>query len=299
MNEDELKNDINKADLSELFLIKNKLKLDFDILNFKQQCHQVNQISNKCNFFLKVYELKEKFRSLVKQNLDKNIVRELSGCITNKYNGFNIVRLEHSKKIMQKFIPIEIIYKPVKNCNEIINCYFSNKINSAFRSTLSENGILRQGTAFQCHFCSNYYGRKDKHDCHLDSCTGKPGYIYNFNSCTGKPGYIYSFNTQSLITYEEILKYKSDIPLTAYIDFETTAPTDDCLDPENAKMFAVSYVIISTFHPELEIDKVIIERSFGHSEYTLTSLNYLTADQLNIKNNKTLLQFRDCALNVA
>ena len=64
-------------------------------------------------------------------------------------------------------------------------------------------------------------------------------------------------------------------------------------------MFAVSYIIIFTFHPELEIDKVIIECSFGHSEYTLTSFNYLTADQLNFKNNKTLLQLRDCTLNVA
>ena len=64
-------------------------------------------------------------------------------------------------------------------------------------------------------------------------------------------------------------------------------------------MFVVSYVIILTFYPELEIDKVISERSFGHSEYTLTSLNYLTVDELNFKNNKTLLQLRDCALNVA
>ena len=64
-------------------------------------------------------------------------------------------------------------------------------------------------------------------------------------------------------------------------------------------MFVVSYVIIFTFHPELEIDKVIIERSFGHSEYTPNSLNYLTVNQLNFKNNKTLLQLRDCALNVA
>ena len=61
--------------------------------------------------------------------------------------------------------------------------------------------------------------------------------------------------------------------MTAYIDFKTTAPTDDCLDSENAKIFAFSYVIIFTFHPELETDKVIIERRFGHSEYTLTSLN--------------------------
>ena len=102
-----------------------------------------------------------------------------------------------------------------------------------------------------------------------------------------------------MITFEENLKYKSDIPLTTYIDFVTTAPTDNCLDPENAKMFAVSYVIIFTFHPELEIDKVIIGYSFGHSENTLTSLNYLTIDQLNFINNKTLLQLRDCALNVA
>ena len=187
---------------------------------------------------------------------------------------------------MRKFIPIEIIYKPVKNCNEVINCYFGNKINLAFRSTFSENGILRYGAAFQCHFCSNYYRRKDKYDRHLGSCTGKLGYIYNFN-------------TQSLIISEENLRYKSDIPLTAYIDFETTALTDDCLDPENAKMFAISYVIIFTFHPELQIDKAIIERSFGDSEYTLTSLNYLTADQLNFRNNKTLLQLRDCTLNVA
>ena len=72
-NEDELKNDINNVDLSELFLIKDSLKLEFDVLKFKQQCLRVNHFLNKCNFFLKDYELKEKFRSLVKQNPDKNI----------------------------------------------------------------------------------------------------------------------------------------------------------------------------------------------------------------------------------
>ena len=72
-NEDELKNDINNVDLSELFLIKDSLKLDFDVLKFKQQCLRVNHFLNKCNFFLKDYELKEKFRSLVKRNPDKNI----------------------------------------------------------------------------------------------------------------------------------------------------------------------------------------------------------------------------------
>ena len=101
------------------------------------------------------------------------------------------------------------------------------------------------------------------------------------------------------MTLEENLKYKGDIPLAAYIDFETTAPTDECLDPENRKMFAVSYVIIFDFYPNLDIDRVIIEHSFGHSREKLTSLNYLTRKQLDFKDNKTLLQLGDCTLAVA
>ena len=72
------------------------------------------------------------------------------------------------------------------------------------------------------------------------------------------------------MTFVESLEYKDDIPLVTYIDFETTVPTDECLDPENRKMFAVSYVISFAFHPELDIDRVIIESK------RLTSLNYLT-----------------------
>ena len=71
-------------------------------------------------------------------------------------------------------------------------------------------------------FCCNYYGRKDKFDRHIENCTGRTGYVHNFN-------------IQNLLTFEENLKFKCDIPLTAYIDFETTAPTDDCLDPERKK----------------------------------------------------------------
>ena len=82
-----------------------------------------------------------------------------------------------------------------------------------------------------------------------------------------------------MLTFEKNLKFKRDIPLTAYIDFETTAPTDDCLDPETKKMTAVSYLIIFVFHPDLKIYHVIIERSFGHSIEKL-SLNYLTSNQL-------------------
>ena len=57
-------------------------------------------------------------------------------------------------------------------------------------------------------------------------------------------------------------------------------------------MFADSYVIIFAFHPDLDIDRVIIERNFGHPREKLTSLNYLTREQLNFKDNKTFVYQR-------
>ena len=95
------------------------------------------------------------------------------------------------------------------------------------------------------------------------------------------------------MTFEENLEYKDDIPLVTYIDFEITVPTDECLDPENIKMFAVSYGIIFEFHSELDIERVIIERK------RVTSLNYLTREQIEFNDSKTLLQLRDCALAAA
>ena len=64
-------------------------------------------------------------------------------------------------------------------------------------------------------------------------------------------------------------------------------------------MFAVSYVTIFAFHGDLDIDHVITEHSFGHSREKLTSLNYLTRKQHGFKDNKLLLQLRDCAVAVA
>ena len=63
----------------------------------------------------------------------KKIVRELSSCIVEKLNRFNTARAEFDKKLRQSFRPIDIIYKPVKKYDEIMNCYFSEKLNAAFQ----------------------------------------------------------------------------------------------------------------------------------------------------------------------
>ena len=67
----------------------------------------------------------------------------------------------------------------------------------------------------------------------------KDKFDHYFENCTSHPGYVYDFNTQSLLMFIGNLKYKGDIKLVAYIDFQTTWPTDECLDLENRKMFPV------------------------------------------------------------
>ena len=69
------------------------------------------------------------------------------------------------------------------------------------------------------------------------------------------------------------------MPYVFYFDFETTAPTDNFFDPEERKMFVVSYVLIVAFHPTLNLNRIIIQRSYAHSLKELATLNYLSEDK--------------------
>ena len=158
--------------------------------------------------------------------------------------------------------PIDIVYKPVRKPNEEIKCYFSNDLSKANRNTCNRGEKLVQGFANQCYYCNKFFATPDKHKRHIEHCPGVPGIVY-------------SFNNQNLVTFEDNLGYKGDLPVVAYIHFETTAPTDSYFDPEQKNMFVVSYVIILAFHPKLKMDRVIIQGSFGHSLQQLTTINYL------------------------
>ena len=289
-DEDVLMRDVGLDLANDLFKIKQLLRLDGqDVLNFENQCFQINTILSKHNMFLRVFELKNKFRYIIKQNSEqKKYFREVSACLVERFNGFQIVRLEFDNEVRREFTPLDIIYNPVIKLDAIINCYFTDRIHLAFKALYNETTNWtkpRSSCAFQCYFCGKFCVRANKWKKHMETCVGKPGFVYNFQ-------------TRNLLTYEENIKFKRDVPLTAYIDFETTAPTDCCLDPESNKMSVVSYVIILAFQPQLQLQRVIIERSFGHSLEKLCQIDYLTAEQLNYCDGITLKQLRDCALNV-
>ena len=84
-------------------------------------------------------------------------------------------------------------------------------------------------------------------------------------NCSGKPGVVYDFNKQCLISYQDNFHTKGDGPFAVYFDFETTAHTDNCLDPEQKKMF---------------VDRIIVYRSFAHSIEQLTALDYFSREQI-------------------
>ena len=112
-----------------------------------------------------------------------------------------------------------------------LHCYFSDDISKVYTNLYSKpNQIRRAHKCYQCYYCNKFFLRPEKHKSHISNCSGAPGVIYNFN--------------QNLISYQDNFCAKGDVPFIIYFDFETTAPTGNCFDPEQKKMFVVSYVMI-------------------------------------------------------
>ena len=121
----------------------------------------------------------------------------------------------------------------------------------------------------------------------------------HMGNCSGVPGVIYNSNTQCLISFEDNFHAKGDLPFVIYFDFETAAPTDNCFDPEQKTMFVVSYVMIVAFHPDLKIDRIIIQRSYAHTIEQLTSLDYFSQDQIKCISKELARQLKDIVFNVS
>ena len=141
-------------------------------------------------------------------------------------------------------------------------CYYSTDLSKAYRNSSGESGKkVSHGFAFECYYCGKFFASADRQKRHIESCSGVFGVVYNFSN-------------KNLVTFEDNFKSKGDLAFALYFDFETTAPTDNYFDPEQTKMFVVSYALIVCFHPKLNIQKIIVGRSSAHSLNELTSISY-------------------------
>ena len=64
-------------------------------------------------------------------------------------------------------------------------------------------------------------------------------------------------------------------------------------------MFFVSYVFIAAFHQALNLNRIIIQRSYLHSLEELTTIKYLNDDQMKFTDLQTLNQLKDIAIDVS
>ena len=75
---------------------------------FTNMCYEITLIISHFDYFLRVFELKNKFCQLrVKNRDEQKIVRQLSSCLIQKFSGFQITSIqqqENSKKNSDRLI---------------------------------------------------------------------------------------------------------------------------------------------------------------------------------------------------
>ena len=64
------------------------------------------------------------------------VKRKLSSCVEERFIGFQVARHLSDKEEKRKFYPLDVVYKPVKRLDEIIECYFTNEVRLAYRALI-------------------------------------------------------------------------------------------------------------------------------------------------------------------
>ena len=165
---------------------------------------------------MRFYERKSKFRYQLKQNLkEKNkMKRELSPCVIQKFNGYELLRNNLNVHEERDFIPIDIVYEPTLDENKKIACFFAPGISLAYvgyiEKTRKNEKYMETRITRQCHYCSNFFVKYDKKMKEHLAC------------CSGKAGLTFSFDNGKVIDYQDHHSNLGDMPVSVYFDFETT-----------------------------------------------------------------------------
>ena len=286
-DEIEIEKEIGSELYFEIAEKKDSCILDLNKAHFDEMCYKINEILIKEKFFLRVYEIKDKFRYLFHEDHNKkNVLRSLSSCIKEKFNGFTFADIWLQAKQKSNSIPLNILYMPVKKENDVIECFFTDDLKNAYTALYLKGTHERSAeTLYECFYCNEFWITKSRYEKHLRVCGKKPGVVYNFD-------------LKNIVTFEENVKYKGDVPFSVYADFETSVPTGDHLNPENKQMFAVSYSLIFAWHPKLSLPRQAVVRGYNHSLDELSDVTYLTSEQLAMRNQTTLRQLKDAVLDV-
>ena len=125
-NDEYLKKDFPYVLFPQLDFVTKQLILDFDYNSLERQCFAVNQILINFNYFFRFSELCKTSRSLIFSiNKKSKIVRNVSSCITETFNGYKVVRHENHTQMWTIFHQIMQIWNlsDTKNIKLIISLW--------------------------------------------------------------------------------------------------------------------------------------------------------------------------------
>ena len=130
----------------------------------------MNCFLSEFHYFLRVFVLKNKFGHFtIKKTKKQNIVRQISSCITKKYNRFQAISIEFARKERKRYKPIDIIYKPTKNPEISPLCYFTQDISKAYHNFYSVVDKTESGFgSYECCYCRKFFLREDRRKRHVE-----------------------------------------------------------------------------------------------------------------------------------
>ena len=143
--------------------------LDHSLFGYFNRCFAINTVLGKHGYFLRFFERKNQFRYQIRKKLkSKNEMRrELSTCAIRKFNGYELLRKDLERKKFRPLIPIYIVYEPIIDLKKNKNSLLLLPTNTlGFRTGVEkfrkEEKYMHHAGARQCHYCNNYFVKKQR-----------------------------------------------------------------------------------------------------------------------------------------
>ena len=163
-------------------------------------------------------------------------------------------------------------------------CYFTNKVHLAYRVYVGKyvKGDKKLGhlTVRQCSYCENIFTKSQENMGH------------HIKVCAAKEGITYYFDNGDIFVFQDNLKYLGNAPFTVYFYFETITGETVFFDP---KMFVMRYCQIYSFHPRLNLEKIVIFRSFQQSAKEIYDLSHFRQERVAFFDRMTFYHLKDAA----
>ena len=164
-------------------LEEEKFKFIRDLQEFNNMCYEISLILSKHNYFLRIFELKDKYRQLLMKEPKKlNIVRQLSSCLIEKHNGFQVISIEFGRK-QKKVLSLLILFTNLPNIQKlnqfVIIPTILLKPTPIFTQLKTKANVFF--SCYECYYCRKIFLRQGRQKRHMENCSGVFGVIYNFD----------------------------------------------------------------------------------------------------------------------